>query len=367
MIRTEYSFKKSYGKLEDVVARVKEIGWQVVPVADLNSTFSFVKLTKLAKKHGMKMLYGVELAVVPSLGEKKPVADYWTFLAKSSLRPLHDLIHFATSNPGRAPSITYAQALAAKDLIKIAGERVQLQHCQPDASDFFIGLSPAINKGLFNAANRAGFAFIAKSDNLYPRAEDKEIYRLALGRHATTQTYPLHILSDDEWRTCLGRFVPSGDLDDALSNRDMVFDQCNVSLRKATLLKPETAKNLAELCNEGAIRIGIDLKNPVYSERLKRELDLISLKEFDDYFLIIESLVTWAKERMIVGPGRGSSGGSLVCFLLGITSVDPIEFGLIFERFIDINRGGWRFKKGFEKGLFENAEKRLQANKSAHK
>ena len=65
---------------------------------------------------------------------------------------------------------------------------------------------------------------------------------------------------------------------------------------------------------------------------------MIAEKEFSDYFLIVADIVSWAKERMIVGPARGSAAGSLVCYLLEITEIDPLKFGLMFERFIDLNR-----------------------------
>ncbi len=75
-----------------------------------------------------------------------------------------------------------------------------------------------------------------------------------------------------------------------------------------------------------------------YKSRLKRELDLINEKDFEDYFFVVADLVSYCKKSMLVGPARGSSCGSLVCYLLGITDIDPIPYDLLFERFIDINR-----------------------------
>jgi DNA polymerase III alpha subunit len=92
------------------------------------------------------------------------------------------------------------------------------------------------------------------------------------------------------------------------------------------------------MCVAGAKAKNVALTDPVYRERLARELAMIAEKKFEDYFYIVAELVNWAKERMIVGPARGSSCGSLVCYLLNITAVDPIPFGLLFERFIDITR-----------------------------
>ena len=92
------------------------------------------------------------------------------------------------------------------------------------------------------------------------------------------------------------------------------------------------------MCQQGAIELGVNLEDEVYAARLKRELDLIEEKKFEDYFYVVADLIKYAKTKMFVGPARGSSCGSLVCYLIGITDVDPIPYDLLFERFIDINR-----------------------------
>jgi len=78
---------------------------------------------------------------------------------------------------------------------------------------------------------------------------------------------------------------------------------------------------------------------PEYRERLFEELDIIKSKNFSPYFLVVENIINWAKsENILVGPGRGSAAGSLVCYALGITEVDPLEHGLLFFRFINPER-----------------------------
>ena len=109
-------------------------------------------------------------------------------------------------------------------------------------------------------------------------------------------------------------------------------------LKQASIFHPERPASLLELCRAGAEDLGVNLNDPIYRERLEHELKLIEEKDFEDYFYIIADMVQWARERMVVGPARGSSCGSLVCYLLKITTVDPIPYGLIFERFIDVNR-----------------------------
>ena len=74
---------------------------------------------------------------------------------------------------------------------------------------------------------------------------------------------------------------------------------------------------------------------------MRREIEVIQKKNFDFYFEIVSKLTHWAKERMLVGPGRGSAAGSLVCFLLGITEIDPLKNGLLFERFLDETRSDY--------------------------
>lgn len=369
MIRSGYSFRVAFGHLPDVHSRVIECGYNAAPIADVNSAFGFVRWAKLSAKAKIKPVFGVELNVVPRLGEKKPIIDRWSFYARESLRPLNDLIALATSNPGKEPSITYAQASAASGLTKIAGERGRLDEFRP-SPELYIGLSPSISKGYFRAAKEAGFSFVAKSDNVYPRIEDREIYRVALGWRSGTQTYPQHILTDDEWRAALFYGCDPEIATLALDNRKTILDACNAELIKAELIVPERPAPLKEMCEIGASQLGVDLSDPVYRERLERELTLIKEKNFEDYFYILADMINWAKKRMIVGPGRGSSCGSLVCYLLGITAIDPIPYGLIFERFIDINRSDLPdvdcdFSDARRDMVFEYAEEKYGASRVA--
>lgn len=333
MIRTGYSFKVAVGSLADVLSRVKELGWPAAPIADQTSTFGFVRFTKKCQDLGLRPVYGVRLNVTPDPAAKKPVYDAWTFLAVDSLRPLHDAVYAATQR--KAPALTYAEAVAMPGVVRIAGPRVLLDHAA--GGDFRVGLSPALPAATYRAARRRGLEFVAMSDNYYPRETDRELYRIAV-RFSSIQTYPTHILSDDEWRRSVAWFADAADQDAALALRDAIIDGSRAVLRQATLFSPEKHATLRELCVAGAARLGVDLASDVYSERLDREIRLIEEKQFSDYFHLLSDVINWARDRMIVGPARGSSCGSLVCYLLGITTVDPIPFDLVFERFIDTTR-----------------------------
>lgn len=337
-IRTGYSFRTAVGHLGDVISRIQEIGWDAAPISDRMSTFGFVKHTKMCKELKLRPIYGVELAVVSSLGEKKPTSDYWTFFAKDGLRSLHDLVAQATANPGREPSLLYSQAIAASGVVKVAGERVRLEELPKKTKDLYVGLSPSLPAGLFREASERGLKFVATGDNVFPRRSDLEFYRVTLGRRSGTQLYPQWIVDDGEWAESVEWFTEKRDRVAALRNRQEAVASCRAVLKRASILVPDKPKTMRQMCLDGAERTGTNLTNPVYAERLDRELAMIASKNFEDYFYIIADMITWAKKRMIVGPARGSSCGSLVCFLLDITTIDPIPHKLVFERFIDVNR-----------------------------
>ena len=331
-IRTGYSFKYAFGYLPEVLDRLVEIGWQVAPLSDRNSTFGFANWTKFAKERGLRPLYGCELPVVADASNSKPVYDYWTFFAKDSLTDLHEAVWQAT---GGVECFDYAAALALPGVVRILSNRTMLDRLTP-TDDVFLPLSPSTPRGQYRLAIERGFKFIASGDNVYTRPEDLEAYKLVVGRNASTQTYPQHILSDDEWRALCSYAVKS-DLDAATHNRNVVIDLCRAELRKAEMYVPKKAKSLREMCM-AAVSEKVPHFSDIYKARLDRELTVIAEKKFEDYFYIIADMMQWARKQMVVGPARGSSCGSLVCYLLGITAIDPIKYDLIFERFIDTSR-----------------------------
>ena len=106
--------------------------------------------------------------------------------------------------------------------------------------------------------------------------------------------------------------------------------------------KTNADQKLSEMAFQGLERLRLTdgwLGNDVYEQRLMEELEVIRNKSFASYFLVVADMINWAKENNImVGPGRGSAAGSLVCYTLGITDVDPIEYDLLFFRFINPER-----------------------------
>ena len=102
--------------------------------------------------------------------------------------------------------------------------------------------------------------------------------------------------------------------------------------------KTNADNKLSDLSFSGLKKLGLD-NNQIYIDRLNEELDIIKQKKFASYFLVVADMINWAKSQdMLVGPGRGSAAGSLVCYTIGITDVDPIKYDLLFFRFINPER-----------------------------
>jgi len=111
----------------------------------------------------------------------------------------------------------------------------------------------------------------------------------------------------------------------------------NQNLDLLPVPKTNADKKLRQLAEEGIERLGLTTQE--YKDRLDEELGVIASKNFASYFLVVGDMINWAKENDIrVGPGRGSAAGSLVCYALGITDVDPIKYNLLFFRFINPER-----------------------------
>lgn len=342
-IRTGFSFHHSVGHLDEVADRLQALGYEYAPISDRRSTFGFTRWNELCQERGLKPVFGVELSAKRALSE--PGVDYWTFFALDELRPLHDLVDWET----RRKFLTYERALKQEGVIRIIGGHTNLDELPDELPEnTFLGLGPSTPYGQLRRAVERGIPLIAVSDNRYPAPSDFQFYELALGRKAETHMYPQHILTAKEWFESLPRLVTKEMAREAWDRALSLMDRCSgIEMKRGALPHLDEDRDLATKCWDGADELGIafhggdegDLIMPEeYRMRLYRELEVIREKGFEDYFHILADLVGWARARMQVGPARGSAAGSLVCYLLGITTLDPIKHDLLFERFIDINR-----------------------------
>lgn len=153
-------------------------------------------------------------------------------------------------------------------------------------------------------------------------------------------TDSLHILSSEEWSEWFF------DAPSWIENTERLLNSCNVSIEKSTSIMPKyplpETKNskdyLRELCEVGLNKRIKEITKP-YVERLNYELSIINQMHYEDYFLIVQDFMEFSKQQNILtGPGRGSSASSLVAFSLYITDIDPLQYGLLFERFLNPER-----------------------------
>ena len=326
-IRSGYSFRSAYGFLPDVMARIQT---PYAPLTDRGSTYGFNRWRKACVKNGKKPIFGVEIAVTDSPNAKVMNLNHVTLIATTHLAPINAALELAFSKFRFEPLLTYADLNALDPSVKvILGRRID-PALLDRGRDWYYADGPSTMPYIRKAAAELGWKPIASSDNLYPAPEDRHAFSILLGRNASTQTWDQHILTDEE----LAMYASQ----EAFANREALAEMCTADMIQPTLVKPKTDMDVEQWCAHGAADLGVDLTDPVYAARLERELGIIHQLGFDDYFLIIADLVRYAKTVMFVGPARGSSCGSLVCYLMGITTVDPIKHDLLFERFLDPGR-----------------------------
>lgn len=341
-LRTAYSFRTAAGQPAACMERLKAIGATHAPITDRASTYGHVKWAKLARSAGLPPAYGVELAVTSSLsreGKGPPPMDHWAFFAVDGLAPLYGLVELATSQSHYEPLLTYEQALAAEGVLKLTGRRPMLARMEPQ-DGLWVPAGPSTSPGLLKAARAAGHPLVASWDNHYPTVADAPLWEAVMGgRSAGGQTWPMHILDPAEEAAAHARLgIDAAESRRLVALRSELWGRCRATLPEGKLLVPERPATLREQCVAGAAKLGCDLSRPDYAERLGRELDLIAAKGFENYFFIVGDMMRWARAHLLCGPARGSSCGSLVCYLLEITTIDPLPWGLLFERFIDVNR-----------------------------
>jgi DNA polymerase-3 subunit alpha len=176
-----------------------------------------------------------------------------------------------------------------------------------------------------------------KQDGMMKRLD----YLYGEDRQMSFNKFDIHLLSYDEMKLAMesqgivreDMYINSISIADKVEDYDI---KDGLNLLPVQYKSPD--KELKKIAYEGLEQRGF-ADNPEYVARVEEELQIIKDKKFAPYFLVVQSMIAWAKkEGIMVGPGRGSAAGSLVCYALGITDVDPIKYGLLFFRFINPDR-----------------------------
>lgn len=332
--RTAYSFLRGYGLPEQWQERCEQIGVEALGVADYCSVWGHIPFSKIATK----VLYGVQVPVVNRL-EKDPRHALVSIYARKDISQINEALTLAYTQTYYRPRLTWSQ-LADFD-VEIVVDDCPLTEIANFAKleRGYLGLGPYPSL-LHKAAPE--FDCVLANGAKYPFPEDKEAYNILNSisqghRIGEVETDEIHLLRVSEHEALFRQFGIEPQ-ECWIQNSKKIAENCNAQIKRATNLRLEG--DIERLAVQGAERLGIELTG-AYQERLQRELSAVRDKDFDSYFLFVADLVDYARGHMLVGPGRGSAGGSLLCYLLGITNVNPLEHGTLFERFIDVGRSDY--------------------------
>lgn len=331
-VRSGYSYGAAYGRFPEIIERAKEIESPFVAIVD-DGTWGHVRWEQAATKAELPRGFGMEIPIkCADDGEKALKLKAWV-LAKDT-RKFYRLTSKSVQNQGLTPQ----EFQEADGVIKFAGEAYA--HLDLAGIDY-IDINPAsmvAAHGAMETSRAFGKPVVITSYNDMPSIDHADFASAWKVRESVGLR---HIATEEELWSRLRHIMTREEFDSAITNTRAVVEQlADVKLAKAPMIHLDG--DIVALAREGqAYRLSrghIKEWTQEYEDRFQEEIKQIQLKDFDSYFLVVADLVAFAKKHMLVGPARGSSAGSLVCYLLGITEVDPLPHRLLFQRFIDISR-----------------------------
>ncbi len=392
-LHTEYSILDGAIRLEELFEEAQRQGMRAVAMTDHGNLFGAVKFSLLGEEFGIKPIIGAEMYIAPEgIGKKetapgKPGLYHITLLAENE-EGYKNLIKLSTIS--YLEGFYYKPRIDKELLRKHSQGLIALSGClqgeipkwvqmgmeaQADAAveeymeifgreNFFLELmdhgleeQKLVNSYLIKASEKFGLGLVATNDAHYLRKEDHELHDILLCIQTKSKltdegrmrfkTSEFYFKSAEEMEA-LFREVPQ-----ALDNTVAIAERVNFHLRKSDryylpqfpvpqgypledYFEELVWKGFEERWEE--LR-GSGIPREEYEKRLRREIEVIKKKGFSGYFLIVWDIVKRARERGIpVGPGRGSAAGSLVSYRLGITQLEPLKYGLLFERFLNEER-----------------------------
>jgi len=376
-VSSEYSIFKGLLSIEKLVEKAKSFGMPAIALTDHSNMFGLVKFFKKCEKEGIKPISGSTLNIARSM-EDRP----YEFLCLAKNFDGHKNLMHGLSKASRSQlkAILYDDFLnICNDIFVIIGsenseifslitndredEAVELiKKYKADFKDNFIIEIQNTGKeshkifmaSILPIASRLSIPVIATNDVLFGDREDFEIHETKVcinsgktlndPKREKIYSEEQYFKSQDEMQD-LFRDYP-----DVLSNTLEIAKQCNLSLEPDGYFLPEYPvpegedfdTHLKSLVEENLDNLTAKFDNDQakeYKARVKYELDQIKTMGFSSYFLIVYDFIKWSKNNDVpVGPGRGSGAGSLVAYCLGITALDPIKHGLLFERFLNPER-----------------------------
>lgn len=389
-LHTEYSLIDGLTDIDALVKQCAELGMPAVAVTDHCNLFALVKFYKAAQKKGVKPIVGIDIAIH---NEAEPNVPYWMSLYVQNQRGYRTLTQLIS----RAYQENHSQEIPqikkewleenSAGLIALSGAR-QGQIGQlwlagkrdeaRQATEYWMNLfhdrfyieiqrtgrpnEEVYIAGALELAIEWDAPVVATNDVRFLKASDFDAHEAKVciyGNHTLNDLNRPHNYTDQQYlRTPHEMVKLFSDIPEAIENSVEIARRCTLTLTLDKYYLPDfptpgqtniadffsqlAHKGLRERLAQHPVVEDIIAKNEKverYEERLELEISVINQMGFPGYFLIVADFIQWAKQKGIpVGPGRGSGAGSLVAYSLGITDIDPIRFGLLFERFLNPER-----------------------------
>ena len=379
-VASEYSISHGLITIDQIVDQAIKNNMPSVALTDNLNMFGLVKFFIKAEKKGIKPISGSSINVI---FEGDDFAHELLCLAKNNnghknlmkiLSQSHNNIHFPS------PIITFEELCLLKNDIKVISggksshifdllkrgkvedTKTKLETFQSAFGEDFVIEVQKTNRAdeldyishVLPLASEKGIPVIATNDVIFSNKEDYDIHETKVcintGKTLNDPNREKKFSNEQFFKSQEQMSELFNNCDEFLSNTAEIAKQCNVSFDSKGYFLPEypVPKNhdfnsfLSDLSFKNLNNLIKDFdadKKAVYQDRLNYELTQISTMGFSSYFLIVYDFIEWSKNNDVpVGPGRGSGAGSLVAYSLGITALDPIEHGLLFERFLNPER-----------------------------
>jgi DNA polymerase-3 subunit alpha len=380
-VHTEYSLLDGMCRIPQLVARAKELGMDTLAITDHGVLHGAIQFYSAAKEAGIKPIIGCEAYIAPgsrfdrSAGDKK--SYHIVLLAKDQIG-YHNLIQLITKahlegfyyKPRMDKEILeqHHQGLIALTSC-IAGEvpRLILEGRYEEAKqaalwykqtfgDFYLEIQrhpipelEQVNKVLIPMSEELNIPLVATNDVHYINREDAKAHDLlmCIGTNSSILDDKRKKMADDGFYLKSPQEMAElfSDIPQALENTEKIARMCHLELEFGRLHLPEidlpegksADQFLSDLCYQGLPRFYPQPGKEI-TERLAYELEVIEKTEFANYFLVVWDIISYAKQNDILFNVRGSAASSIVLHCLGITEIDPIENGLVFERFLNVER-----------------------------
>ena len=386
-VHTEFSLLDGSNKIKECVSRVKELGMNSVAITDHGVMFGVIDFYRAAKAAGIKPILGCEVYVAPgSRFDKEAVGNnddryYHLVLLAENETGYYNLMKIVsrgfTEGYYYKPRVDmelleqYHEGIIAlsaclagevqKNILRGMYGEAKVAACRYKdifgEGNFFLELQDhgmeeqkLVNQSLLRMSQETGIELVATNDIHYTYADDVKPHDILLciqtGKKLADEDRmryeggQYYIKSEEEMR----KLFPYAQ--EAIDNTQKIADRCNVEIVFGEKKLPKydvpdgftSWEYLNKLCYEGLER-RYPGDDPKIRERLEYELSVIKRMGYVDYFLIVWDFIKYARDHGIsVGPGRGSAAGSIVSYCLGITSIDPLRYQLLFERFLNPER-----------------------------